>query len=127
MQSRICISDLETCGDEEATQEFISQYRGIFPLPFANLYGVCNNYSAARFLENQETECAQTVENLETDCLSKLNPLFFTSRLAVQSGMSKSQNNQWPQVATLYSFDPTTRSYTEEDPTTLASSVYDSS
>ena len=33
------------------------QYLGTFPLPFANVYGMCNNYSSAAFMESETNEC----------------------------------------------------------------------
>lgn len=32
--------------------EMFDQYSGIFPIPFANVYGECNNFHAARFMES---------------------------------------------------------------------------
>ena len=38
--------------------ELVSQNRGAFSIPMANIYGECNNAHAGRFMENQSTECS---------------------------------------------------------------------
>ena len=49
MYSKICETD--------ALTECRERYLGTFPLPFANVYGMCNNYSSAHFMESESNEC----------------------------------------------------------------------
>ena len=49
MRSAIC--------DTNDPPECTSQYAEAFPLPNANIYGMCNNYSSAAFMESVTNEC----------------------------------------------------------------------
>lgn len=43
---------------EGDTDKYVSQYLDVFPIPYPNLYGECNNFHAGRFMESESAECA---------------------------------------------------------------------
>lgn len=65
---------------------------GAFPLPFANVYGMCNNYSSAAFMESESNECTQIVD-LVADCAIILNPEFYTTLIKVFGGQAQGSSN----------------------------------
>jgi len=77
------------------------QYLGAFPLPFASVYGMCNNYSSAAFMENESNECTQIVD-LITDCENTLNPSFYTTRVQVFGGQAQSSDKVTMTVSDVY-------------------------
>ena len=90
MRSRICIAGKCT-----------SQYLGVFPMPLANVYGMCNNYSAASFMESESNDCTQIVD-LETECDTTLNPLFWTEYLNIYYGRTLSSEYKPVTVNTIF-------------------------
>ena len=90
MRSRICING--SCS---------SQYLGVFPMPLANVYGMCNNYSAASFMESESNDCTQIVD-LETECDTTLNPLFWTEYLNIYYGRTLSSEYKPVTVTNIY-------------------------
>lgn len=80
MKARLCLGDPVTCSN---------QYLGVFPMPTANIYGMCNNYSPAVFMESESNDCTQIVDLL-TECTTTLNPLYHTDYLTVYYGKAAS-------------------------------------
>ena len=80
MKSRICIAD-----------ECTSHYLDAFPIPYPNIYGMCNNYSSAAFMESESNDCTQIVD-LITDCETTLNTQYFTEYLNVLAGGAPSSD-----------------------------------
>ena len=77
MRSQIC--------DEADPDVCSSQYLDAWPIPHANVYGMCNNFSSAAFMESETNDCTQIVE-LVTECESVLNPKYYTSLVRVLEG-----------------------------------------
>ena len=64
--------------------------KDLFIIPSPNVYGECNNFHQARFMEGEETECAQIITDLEQQCSTTLNPTFYTSNIDVHRGKAAS-------------------------------------
>ena len=103
------------------------QYLGAFPLPFANVYGMCNNYSSAAFMESESNECTQIVD-LVTDCETMLNPQFYTTRVKVFGGQAQSSANPSLTVSEVYKLTTNAKvnEYISTGSTTVAPSVFNS-
>ena len=87
MRSQICdTSEPPVCN---------SQYLDAFPVPHPNIYGMCNNYSSAVFMESTTNECTQIVD-LATECESTLNPEYYTNRLRVLKGQLPRSADELP-------------------------------
>ena len=53
MKSKICIADPADADETICT----SHYNDAFPVPIPNIYGMCNNYSPAAFMESETNDC----------------------------------------------------------------------
>jgi len=62
-----------------------------FPIPQPNIYGMCNNYSSASFMKSETNECTQIVD-IVSECTSTLNPEFYSSKILVFAGQSRSSD-----------------------------------
>ena len=123
MYSEICTSsDLTDCKP---------QYLNAFPLPFANVYGMCNNYSSAAFMESESNECTQIVD-LVSDCEITLNPEFYTTRVKVSAGQAQSSDNPPMTITSVYKLTKNSSNsslieYTDTGSTAITASVFNDS
>ena len=58
IQARLNMAPYESLDDPAVEKDYFKQYDGILPMPIPNLYGVCNNYAPARFMESLSNECS---------------------------------------------------------------------
>lgn len=92
MKARLCLGDPVKCHN---------QYLGVFPMPTSNIYGMCNNYSPAVFMESESNDCTQIVDLL-TECTTTLNPLYHTDYLTVYFGKANSSVSKPVTVNSIY-------------------------
>ena len=120
MYTEIC----ETTDQTECKPQFL----GSFPLPFANVYGMCNRYSSANFMESETNECTQIVD-LVTDCESTLNPEFYTTRVKFFAGQAQSSANPPLTIDAVYKLQENASNlleYVDTGSITISPSVFDS-
>jgi hypothetical protein len=112
-------SQIEVPGDgSNPVPTYQSQYFDILPIPRANLYGVCNNYFGAYFLESVDSTCSQAV-NLQEQCETILNPIYFTENLKVLAGEAKNSDQITVEIQDIYDIDLDTLKYSEVDQTAV--------
>lgn len=86
------------------------QYMNGFPFPKGDLNGKCDNFNSPHFLQNDHSECVQSFD-IQQECTSTVNPLFFSSLLGVQKGLSAQSKEIKVTLESAYTFNAATNEY----------------
>jgi hypothetical protein len=95
---------------EPMRQEITGEFDKPFRLPRSDLYGICNNEYAARFMVDSSSTCTQSIKLDQYQCTNTLSPAFWSADLKIYMG---SDNNAQINVVVdqVFSYDPVTMAY----------------
>jgi hypothetical protein len=111
---------------EPMRQDITGEFDKPFRLPRADLYGICNNEYAARFMADSSSTCTQSIKLDQYQCTHTLSPAFWSGNLKIYLGSDISADSLIDVVVDdVYSYDPTAMAYS--DASTPPSPVWDAS